>query len=77
MIPRVSQYLPDRALPVSCGKAYRKKAQQILAGSELAREQRERTWQLKRVGRCRGAPTDLQVPSSFDRGAGLRNAPQK
>ena len=75
MIPRVSQYLPDRALPVSCGKAYRKKAQQILAGSELAREQRERTWQLKRVTEERH--TDLQVPSPFDRGAGLRNAPQK
>ena len=75
MIPRVSQYLPDRALPVSCGKAYRKKAQQILAGRELAREQRERTWQLKRVTEERH--TDLQMPSPFDRGAGLRNAPQK
>ena len=51
------------------------KAQQILAGRELAWEHRERTWQLKRVAEERH--TDLQVPSSFDRGAGLRNAPQK
>ena len=43
--------------------------------ARLAREQRERTWQLKRVTEERH--TDLQVPSPFDRGAGLRNAPQK
>ena len=52
-----------------------KRAQQILAGRELARKQREQAWRLRGVVEDRTC--DLQVSSSIEEGAGLRSAQQK
>ena len=51
------------------------RAQQILAGRELARKQREQAWRLRGV--AEDSTCDLQVSSSIEEGAGLRNAQQK